>query len=85
MSKPSLDMQLGALKHCVAYAGKQGLSDSIIKSAEVGIATMTFLRDHRDVFLTFYTILQAFPGSRVEQLETESYTDDYANGSGLGD
>ena len=68
-NRPSLAMQLGALQHCVAYAGKQGLSDSIVKNAEAGIATMTFLRDNRDTFLLFHTIMRAFPGSVIEGAE----------------
>jgi hypothetical protein len=65
MTRPSLAMQLGSLKHCVAFAGSQGVTDSIIKSAEAGIDSMTFLRDHREAFVALLKVMQAFPDAEI--------------------
>jgi uncharacterized protein (DUF1499 family) len=70
--RPSLSMQLGALKHCVAYAGQQGVSESIIQSAEAGIASFTFLRDHEEAYKALQKVMQTFPGSVVEIVENVS-------------
>jgi hypothetical protein len=75
MNRPSLAMQLGALRHCVAYAGSQGVSDSIIASAEAGIASMTFLRDHRNAFIALMSVLQAFPNAELEGVADVSEID----------
>ena len=74
-NRPSLAMQLGALKHCVAHAGSQGVSDSIIASAEAGIASMTFLRDHRNAFIALMSVLQAFPNAELEGVTDASEID----------
>jgi len=65
----SLSLQLGALKHCVAYAGQHGVSDSIIKSAEAGIASFTFLRDHENAYKALQKVMQTFPGVLVEGVD----------------
>lgn len=69
MTRPSLAMQLGALRHCVAYAGSQGISAEVVSAAEAGIESMTYLRDHRDQFLAFQRIVNAFPGAKPEGTE----------------
>lgn len=75
MSRPSLAMQLGALRHCVAYAGEKGVGSETIAAAEAGIASMTFLRDHRDAFIALMTVLHAFPDAELEGAENVSEVD----------
>jgi hypothetical protein len=79
-NRSSLAMQLGALKHCVAFAGQQGVSETIISAAEHGITSMTFLRDHRDAFVALMLVLQSFPDATIEGAQ-----DDDTIGTGLGD
>lgn len=69
MTRPSLAMQLGALRHCVAYAGSHGIGEDVVRNAEAGIESMTYLRDHRDAFLAFQRIVNAFPGAKPEGTE----------------
>jgi hypothetical protein len=65
-------MQLNALRHCVAFAGSQGVSDTIIKDAEAGVQSFTFLRDHADAYKALLKVMEAFPGSLVEGVENVS-------------
>jgi hypothetical protein len=75
-NRPSLAMQLGALRHCVAYAGSQGIGDEVVRNAEAGIASMTFLRDHRDAFVALMSVLQAFPDAELEGAENVGEADE---------
>lgn len=76
MTRPSLAMQLGALKHCVSYAGSQGIGDDVVRNAEAGIASMAFLRDHRDAFVALLTVLHAFPDAALEGIEHDGTGDE---------
>jgi hypothetical protein len=76
MSNPSLSMQLGALKHCVAFAGQQGVSDTVLKSAEAGVQSFTFLRDHSEAFKALLHVLNAFPDVMIEGVEDASEADE---------
>lgn len=67
-NRPSLAMQLGALRHCVAYAGEKGVGAETIANAEAGIASMTFLRDHRDAFVALLSVLNAFPDAEIPEV-----------------
>jgi hypothetical protein len=73
-------MQLNALMHCVAYAGKSGIGPETLEAAEEAVNSMRFVRDNRDAFIALRDIMNAFPGALIERER-----DDYANGSGLGD
>jgi hypothetical protein len=74
-NRPSLAMQLGALRHCVALAGSQGVSDTILKSAEEGISSFTFLRDHRDAFVALLMVLKSFPDAEIGGVDDDREAD----------
>jgi len=71
--RPSLDRQLAALMHAVAWAGRTGLSETVLSDAEYGVESMQFLTRYQREFKALIRTLQAFPDA---ELVEEGLSDD---------
>lgn len=70
--RPSLDRQLAALMHAVAWAGRTGLSETVLSDAEYGVESMQFLTRYQKEFKALVRTIQAFP-------DAELIEEDHAN------
>lgn len=64
--RPKLDRQFAALTHCVAWAGKHGVPETVLRDAEFAIDSFAFLVRYQREFKALVHTLQAFPDAEIE-------------------